>query len=103
MQGENLGRSSLDETGTYGAPTPIMEEVSQKKGVNVAEGIDRRNSLNLLQEYEVNIEFLSVGCTIRVGCKKIAFNSIEEGMKALNEYVTNPLATKEAWYIKMNQ
>ena len=51
----------------------------------------------LLREYPIQIEFLSVGCIIKVGCKTIPFTTIAEGMTELNAYVGNPVNTKEKW------
>jgi hypothetical protein len=60
--------------------------------------IDYRPSRNeCLRDYSINIEFLSVGCVIRVGCKSIPFSTIEEGMKALNAYVDHPYETRKIW------
>ena len=50
-----------------------------------------------LVNYKVEIEFLSLGCVIRVGCKSIPFSTIKEGMKALNDYVANPYETRKIW------
>jgi hypothetical protein len=50
-----------------------------------------------LQEYEINIRFLSRGCIVQVGCKSIAFETIESAMKEVNEYVTNTYETQQKW------
>lgn len=47
--------------------------------------------------YAIRIEFLSIGCIIKVGCKSIPFSSVKEAMKALNDYVTNPEETIKIW------
>ena len=51
----------------------------------------------LLQEYDINIQFLSRGCIVRVGCKSIAFETVESAMKEINEYVTNSYETQNKW------
>lgn len=51
----------------------------------------------VLSTYSINIEFLSIGCVIRVGCKSVPFSTIEEGMKALNDYVANPYEVRKIW------
>jgi len=56
-----------------------------------------------LSSYSVNIEFLSIGCIIRVGCKSIPFQSVEEAMVELNEYVKNPLASGKKWREKLGE
>ena len=51
----------------------------------------------LLQRHEIVIQFMSVGCLIRIGCKSIPFESVEEAMKELNEYVNNPHKSTKKW------
>lgn len=51
----------------------------------------------LLMRYNISIEFISVGCIVSVGCKKIAFSSVEEAMKSINKYVNNPKQESEYW------
>ncbi len=50
-----------------------------------------------LKEYEVRINFHDVGMTIHVGCKSVAFSNVEDGMKALNEYIANPCEKQRYW------
>jgi len=50
-----------------------------------------------LQEYEIKLRFLSRGCLVNVGCKSIAFETIESAMKELNEYVNNAYETQKKW------
>jgi hypothetical protein len=50
-----------------------------------------------LQEWELRIQFLSRGCIVHVGCKSIAFETVESAMKEVNEYVTNPYETQQKW------
>lgn len=56
----------------------------------------------LLQEHEVRLQFLSRGCIVNVGCKSIAFESIESAMKELNEYVNNTYETQKKWRTLLN-
>ena len=56
----------------------------------------------LLSEYEIRIPFLSKGCVVSVGCKEIAFSTIEEAMKCINNYVENPEAVGEYWREQFN-
>ena len=51
----------------------------------------------LLQRNEISIQFMSVGCVIRIGCKSIPFESVEDAMKELNEYVNNPRKSTKKW------
>lgn len=57
----------------------------------------RPSNKDVLRDYPVQIEFLSIGCLIKVGCKSIPFSSVDEGMKALNDYVANPYETRKIW------
>lgn len=50
-----------------------------------------------LREYEVRIKFLTLGCTISVGCKEIPFTTIKEGMEALSQYVAKPYEVRQIW------
>lgn len=55
-----------------------------------------------LRDYEINIKFLHRGCVVGVGCKSIAFESVENAMKEINAYVTNPYDEREKWYKMLN-
>ena len=50
-----------------------------------------------LVNYRVEIEFLSIGCVIKVGCKSIPFTTIKEGMTALNHYIQDPYLVRKLW------
>jgi hypothetical protein len=52
---------------------------------------------DLLKEYEIRIQFLSRGCVVNVGCKSIAFESVENAIKELNEYVSNTWEVQKKW------
>jgi hypothetical protein len=51
----------------------------------------------LLKEYEIKIQFLNRGCIVNVGCKSIAFESVENAMKELNDYVNNTWEVQKKW------
>lgn len=53
----------------------------------------------LLQQHEIRLQFLSRGCIVHIGCKSIAFESVESAMKELNYYVTNTFESEKAWRI----
>lgn len=53
--------------------------------------------LECLRDYEIRIKFLSIGCIIEVGCKSVPFNTIQEGMQELNEYIRKPYETRKIW------
>jgi hypothetical protein len=77
-------------TTTEGVPMPTLDNVK----------LTRQQALS---SYSINIEFLSIGCIIRVGCKSIPFQSVEEAMTELNEYVKNPLASGKKWREKLGE
>lgn len=63
----------------------------------------RPSRTECLRDHHINIEFLSIGCIIRIGCKSVPFSTIDEGMKALNEYVANPYEQRKIWEEKFKQ
>ena len=50
-----------------------------------------------LRDYPINIEFTSIGCIVRVGCKTVPFTSVDEAMKELNAYVKDPVTAQKIW------
>lgn len=50
-----------------------------------------------IREYEIGIRFLSRGCVIRVGCKEIPFEKIDEAMNELQFYVAYPYEAQKKW------
>jgi hypothetical protein len=57
----------------------------------------KASNTEILREYEIHIKFLNRGCIVNVGCKTIAFESVENAMIAVNAYVTNPHDEQEKW------
>lgn len=57
----------------------------------------------ILREHVIELRFLSSGCVIRIGCKEIAFGTIEEAMVALNAYVRDPYTEGKEWKEKFKQ
>jgi hypothetical protein len=51
-----------------------------------------------LRDYRIEIDFLTIGCIVKVGCKSIPFTSTDEAMKELNAYVKNPIEARKVWY-----
>ena len=56
----------------------------------------------LLSEYEIRIRFLAKGCVVSVGCKELAFSSVESAMSALQDYVNNPKIAGDFWKGQFN-
>ena len=57
----------------------------------------RPSNSEALREHEIRIRFLSRGCVVQVGCKEIAFESVETAMAAINTYVVNPYDEQQKW------
>lgn len=51
----------------------------------------------LLREHEIKIQFLNAGVIVIVGCKSIAFSTVNEAMAAVNAYVNDPVTETEKW------
>ncbi len=56
-----------------------------------------RSKNEILRDYEITIKFLNRGCVIRVGCKEIAFEDVDNAMNELMEYIKNPLNITDKW------
>ena len=56
----------------------------------------------LRQRHQINIEFLSSGCIVRIGCKSIAFTNYQSALSEINEYVKDPLAAYKKWSKALN-
>jgi hypothetical protein len=57
----------------------------------------RPSNNEALRDHEIRIRFLSRGCVVSVGCKEIAFESVEKAMEELNNYVANPYDEQQKW------
>ena len=75
-------------------PEPQVMPMPEEIGVKTHEPMSRQY---YLREYPINIEFLSIGCIIRVGCKSIPFTSIDDAMKEINAYVADPSKQQQRW------
>lgn len=51
---------------------------------------EQRRRLDILKRWEITISPLDQGCVVKVGCKNIAFTSIEAGYKEIGRYLENP-------------
>ena len=61
-----------------------------------------RTKQQILQEYPIGIRFLSRGCVVEVGCKTIAFTTVDEAMQAIQYYVADPETVGEYWRGQFN-
>jgi hypothetical protein len=85
----------MNETMNGGMPEPQLAA-----GTIVQEDCVERykpTKQEVLRNYRIEIEFLSVGCVIRVGCKSVPFSTVKEGMEALNAYVKDPIGLRKIW------
>jgi len=51
---------------------------------------EQRRRLEILKRWEIGIHALDRGCVVKIGCKSIAFTSIEAGYKEIGRYLENP-------------
>jgi hypothetical protein len=84
------------------------ESARENEEVRAMDRLDQVNPIQrtkqgTLRDYEVAFSFLHSGCTIRIGCKHIAFTTIKEAMTAFNEYVNDPETAREKWFKKFNE
>ncbi len=76
---------------TAGEPTLGQAEDCERKEYY------KPSNQQALQEYEIRLQFLSRGCIVHVGCKAIAFETVESAMREVNEYVNNTYETQKKW------
>ena len=65
-------------------PTEPCESEEQR------ERREQRRRIEILKRWEIGIHALDRGCVVKVGCKSIAFTSIEAGYKEIGRYLENP-------------
>ena len=53
--------------------------------------------LEAIKEHDIRIRFLDRGCLVEVGCKSIAFETVDSAMLEINNYVANPYETQQKW------
>lgn len=51
---------------------------------------EQRRRIETLKRWEIAIHVLDRGCIVKVGCKSIAFVSVEAGYKEIGRYIENP-------------
>ena len=71
----------LEEMPVCKTPTEPCESEEQR---------DERRKIEFLKNWEIIIQVLDRGCVVRVGCKSIAFVSVEVGYKEIGRYLENP-------------
>jgi hypothetical protein len=73
---------------------PELTAMPEPKGVATEY---RPSNQESLREYEIRLQFLNRGCIVHVGCKSIAFETVESAMKEVNEYVNNTWESQLKW------
>ena len=58
---------------------------------------EQRRRLDILKNWEINIQFHDIGCVVRVGCKSFAFESVSAAMQVVNQYTDDPAAVAKAY------
>lgn len=83
--------------------TCIPQDSSLNEFQSILEKSEFTSRIEILKEYTIEIKFLSIGCIVRVGCREIAFENIEEAMEEIKNYVKNPNEERRKWNKKFNQ
>lgn len=81
---EDLGRLLREEAPL---PEPVVKKLTKQQ---------------ILEQYSIGIRFLSKGCIVEIGCKTIAFTTVEEAMQAIQYYVADPDTVGEYWRGQFN-
>jgi hypothetical protein len=50
-----------------------------------------QDEIRQLKNFDIKIEFFDRGCVVRVGCKSLAFQSVEEAIAELTAYTKDPI------------
>ena len=58
---------------------------------------------DILKNYEVTIKPLDSGATVRVGCKTIAFTTLEDALENVNFYFKDPQTSYKHWMKEFNK
>ena len=51
---------------------------------------EQRRRMEILKNWDIRIQVFDRGCVVHVGCKSVAFTSIEAGYKEIGRYLENP-------------
>jgi len=72
-------------------------EITKERSYEGVKENYKQPKIEILKNHEVNIAFMDVGMVIRVGCKSLAFTSIEQGMLEFSAYVKDPHTARSKW------
>lgn len=90
MENQNLNQVAEMPEPTIGYPEPETDVLSPEQEY-------RPSNRELLKNYPISIDFLDRGCIVRIGCKSIAFESVERAMNEINKYIANPYDMEKEW------
>lgn len=57
----------------------------------------RPSRMECLRNHSISIDFLSIGCIVRVGCMSIPFSFVNDAMDAITAYIENPYDERKKW------
>ncbi len=78
------------------------QPIETPRTITYSEIIEGLTNQQVLQHHEMRIEFLDKGCIVRIGCKSIAFTTVEEAMRSINSYVNDPKTEAKRWREQFN-
>lgn len=67
-----------------------LTEINKVESCESKEQREQRRRIEVLKHWEIKIQPLDRGCVVHVGCKSIAFVSIEAAYKEIGRYIENP-------------
>ena len=86
---------------SVGAIAPNYSDEDRSSRGNILTNSDTKEyfppKMEVLKQYSISIQFHDVGCIVQVGCKSVAFNTIESAMEAINTYVKDPYMEQQKW------
>jgi len=71
-------------------PQCLGEAVKPCESNEERERREQRRRMEILKHWEIGIQVLDRGCVVKVGCKSVAFVSIEAAYKEIGRYLENP-------------
>ena len=111
MREDYVRGDNQPEDGIYGlAPQPVQNTGTYQDGLRLNEPVPEPTphkynpptSQQLLSEYEIRIRFLAKGCVVSVGCKELAFSTVDEAMASIRSYVDDPKNVGDYWRGQFN-
>ena len=88
-------------TGVEGYMADLRRELREEPPMPEP-AVKKHTKQQILEQYSIKIRFLSRGCTVELGCKTIAFTTVEEAMQAIQYYVADPETVGEYWRGQFN-